>query len=331
MRSYINSDIYTETLNKGNAISGKIMKILGGNASGTEIVNDKLSAAIAAMKKVYKDPSTLKVIEALNSRRMLLMVVTPENNIPICLPFFKYTAGGVNKVCVNLTNYIGSSVDPDTGEKEYTIDVRKLHALTLAAYIDLDLLNGKTVLAADTLSSAAILWAKMFNKVLEGAIGLGTNRDRYNAFMYLAIKFFLRYYMDVPEQIAENIALNYLRVPKNQMILFIEDNIAAKGIDIYKSFSVFCSALFNNEITNIKGIKNNNISDSMNELFYHRKFIDLYYYASLLSLGGFAYFLFLILCADDMVPICNYKVLKKIIDEEKLGTKLLISIYKELR
>lgn len=331
MRTCTNSDIYRDTLNKGNVYSTRLLKILTGQAPGTVILNDKLDSALNGMKRSFKDAATLQVINAIANHKIVLMITSQESNLPICLPFVKYTSEGVTKELVNLTDYITSKVDEASGENDYDIDVRKLHAITLAAYIDLTLCSEKAVLPSDALNSAAVIWARMFNKILEGSIGLGTNRDRYNAFMYLAIKFFLVYYMDTPLTITENIAMNYIDGEKNSMLQFIEENIAAKGVNMYESFGGFCHMLFDNEITNMKGIKLQNVSDSMNQLFYQRKFVDMYYYPALLTLASFPYFLYTVICTNDQSGIVNFKVLKKIIEEDKLDSKLMISLYKELR
>jgi hypothetical protein len=98
-----------------------------------------------------------------------------------------------------------------------------------------------------------------------------------------------------------------------------------------ESFDKFCQTLFNNEVSNIKGIKVNNIADSLNRSAYITKFIEMYGFASLCSLSAYPYFLFTIISSFNWSRICNDRSLEDIVFyDNKEMPKLLTGIYREL-
>jgi len=335
MRKLVESDIFSEYLDRGNGITGKIAKILSGMDKEGIILNNALSVPLSTITRHYKDPSTIRIVDAVKDGRIILYKTGPDFALPYCLPFIKFKQNGVSKVLVNLTKYLIEEYDDNKTVVGYDIEATKLYALLLPAYLTLELFDDNTVLSSETLYCASILWSKMFNKVLVRSIGLATNRDRYNAFLYFGMIFFLKYYCNTPDVIIEGILDKYFGKNKeSQFILFMKEQIKRLGVEesMYTSFKNFCTTLFNNEISNIRGAKVSNISDSINTQFYVSQFINMYKFESLLALATFPYFLFVLISVDLHAGICADKSIDDILkDEKKLMPRLLVSLYREIR
>jgi hypothetical protein len=287
------------------------------------------------MVRHYKDPSVIKIANAIKDGSIILVKNPPELALPKCLPFMKFKQNGVRKVLVDLTLYIREEKDTDVSHTEYHIDVTLLYALTLPAYLSLTLLDETSTMSSDVLYNAALLWSKMFNKVLVRAIGLATNRDRYIAFVYFGMRFFLKYYMEATDATIDSLASKYLEGNQNNYVItFMTEKINALGLNekLYNSFTEFCTVIFNNDVSNIRGIRVSNIADSINTQFYVSQFITLYRFEALLSLANFSYFLFVLISVDSHADICSDKSIDDIIkDDKKLLPKLMTALYREIR
>ena len=330
VRLFTESDIF-DYLNKDNVLQSRIFKILN-NKSGALVINEKLKPDLDTIQKVYRETSTLMFLSAIKANQILLVDIPLEYNLPECLPFIKHKKDGKKRIIINVSQYVNKRKDPETGDIEYSMDVKKLYVLCLSGYIYLKLLYKDTVLPPDTIKYSAFIWARMFNKVLIKTIGLSTNKERYEAFMYFAIRFFMKYYLECPDIVVDNISSSYLKNGKSYLIEFMETKISDLNIDPYESFSAFCSTLFNNEISNIKGIRVNNINENINISFYIKKFIDMYNLSAAMSLSSYPFFLFTIIASYNWTGICNDRSMEDIVQYDKKEVpKLLNSIYKELK
>lgn len=330
MRLLQNSDIYKEYIDKGDNISAKIFRIIGGQ-SGSVILNDKLKKEFETLQRVYKEQVVLSFIKAIKDGNIILIKSNSDNNLPTCLPFVKFKKGGETKLVINLTNYLSEKKDSDTGDITYSIDIKQLYVLCLSGYIYYKLLDENVSLSPLIIQISSTIWSRMFNKVLIKTIGLNTNKERYEAFMYFGMRFFMKYYLDCPDVIVNNISETYLKNGKTYLINYMESKIKDLNLNLYESFESFCHILFNNEVSNIKGIKVNNVEDVMNRHFYMKRFIDMYGFASLLSLSSFPYFLFTIISSFNWSKICNDRSMEDVVFyDNKEIPKLLTAVYKEL-
>lgn len=330
MRSYIDSDIF-KYFDKGDALQNKIFKILA-SKSGAIILNNKLEEDIKSMRKIYKDSITLKAINAINSGDMLLVQIPIEFNLPEGLPFIKHKKDGKERMIVNVSKYVVENKDRETGEVEYSIDIKKLYSLCVPGYLYLELFDASYTPSPDTMKSCAIIWSGMFNKVLVRTIGLTTNKERYEAFMYYGIKFFLKYYLNQSDIIVDKIADSYLINGKGYLIEFMETKIESLQLKPYNSFTDFCHTLFNNEVSNIRGIRINNIDENMNVSFYLKKFIDMYNMSAIMSLSSFPLFIFTIFAGFNWSNIVNDRSFEELVySNKKEVPKIMNSFYKDLR
>ena len=330
MRNLQNSDIYKDYINKGENVSNKIFKILSGNANVT-ILNEVLKKEIDTLLRVYKEQVIVSIVNAIRNNDIILIKTPSDNSLPSCIPFIKFKKEGNIKLMINITPYINEKVDRSTGESSFTIDIKQLYVLCLSGYIYYKMLDDKAVLPADVIRISSLMWARMFNKILIRTIGLSTNKERYEAFMYFAIRFFIKYYLESPDVIVDNVSNGYLKNGKSNLIRLMEQKIEASGIDMYSSLDSFCSVLFNNEISNLKGIKINNVADTINRQFYLKKFIEMYGFSALMSLGSFPSFLFTIISSFNWSRICNDRSMEDIVfNDNKEMPKLINAIYREL-
>jgi len=329
MRTFTESDIF-EYLDKGNVLQNKMFKILSGE-SDVIILNNKLESDIKSMLKIFKEPITLKTVNAINSGEILLVKLPIDVNLPECLPYIKHRKDNKKRIIVNVTKYVTEVKDRETGDVDYSIDIKKLYSLCVPGYLYLKLFDKAYTPSPDAMKISAIMWARMFNKVLIRTIGLTTNKERYEAFMYFGIKFFLKYYLNASDMVVENISNGYLVNGKGYLIDYMENKVKDLNLDPYKSFSDFCATLFNNEVSNIKGVKINNLEEKINLSFYLRKFIDMYNISATMALSSYPFFIFTVFSAFNWANICNDRAFEDIVYYDKKDMpKLLVALYKDL-
>ena len=327
MLNFINSDVFG-FLNKGNAIQARILNLLNSKA-GAVVLNSPLKSSIDTMVRVFKEPTVLKIVQAINNREILLVDIPLENNIPDSIPFVKERKDGKDRVIVNVSKYVVSTtIDDNT---EYKIDPLKLYALVFPAYVYLKLVSPTSVLSPDAMKFSAFIWARMFCKVLNKVIGLSTNKDRYNAFMYMAIRFYLKYYMEAPDGIVDSISQSYIGKEKPYILTFMESQIESKGLNPYENLTEFCKVLFNNEVTNLRGMRIDGIGDKINLSYFIKQYTTMYSMTALMSLSSFPFFLFTIFSAYKWAGFVNDRALEDVISyDKKEMEKLLGSLYKDL-
>ena len=323
------SDLYNNHINVNNAIDGKIAGILSGTERSTVILNEILFADIK--HKIIdrrKELVMAKMEQAIRSGRMVLFATDVEKKLPDFIPFFVYKQNGTRKVAVHLTTIINHTKD-DAGKIHYEIgdNVNKVYAVLYSAYLALDVFEAKAMMSSDTLFYAANLWADMFTKPIFDVYGFN-NADRYKAFKYFAMKFFLGYMMECTETQINDIVMKFIK-EKNLLIIEMEEKIKHRGYNLYEGFVPFCQILFNNEISGINGARINNVEKSMNVSFYLDRFIMSFHKNSVLALCTFPYFIYVLVAASTKSNLVKDKVFDGIFkDEGPMLSKLLISILK---
>lgn len=331
MRAFTKSDVFMNNIDKGNVVQKKIFDIVGGKVQ-TVILNDKLTLDLEKLKKIYKEPALMKAVDAVKNLQILLVKLPLDDNLPKLLPFFKYRKNGQARVLVNLTGYINESNDPDTNTISYSMNnSRTLYTFILSAYIYLKLIDDRTTLPPDAIKYSAILWARLYCKILKSA-GMIQDSDRKDAFMYFAMKFFMKYYLETPDVVCDNIALGYLPNGKKfPLIIDMETEIESLGLNPYNSFIDFCTTMFNSRVTGLKGLRVKNVEDSINTTFFLTKFIENYHEQAYMALCAYPFFIMVIIDGMNKGNICNDRYLEDIVlYDNKETTKLLNSIYKEL-
>jgi hypothetical protein len=336
MRSYLDSDVFN-IINRGNAFQSKLLSSIR-KINKETIVNDKVKSSIEAMKRVYKESILLKATEAVNKKRILLICPPIEDAFVEYFPYVKAKVSGENKVIVDISRFTTIDRD-DTGKPlSYNVDVVKLYNFLIPAYISLELLGPHTVLGSDTIRYLSSIWARMFcNVLMSNSMGvLQNHHERYQAFMYYTMRFFMTYYLGSPEAVVNKISNGYIDNKKSEYILFIENNLTRREDDaakMYTGFFNYCEVMLNNDITNIKGM-NQRVKDT-NQSEFLAIYRNQYGMNALMSLCSVDYFINTIFNGWNKSNYLRDKGMENILvgkrgEYKKECPKLFDSIFREL-
>jgi hypothetical protein len=330
MRELRDSDLFAKEINRNNSIYGRINRILSGGDPSAVILNEILFPEI---KRKILDNRKEKIItdigNAITSYRMILLTNSPETKITDAVPFFTYKQDGKKKVMLNLASIVRQVKNPDNSISYELGDASKVYSILYGGYLALAWFENQTEISPSTLYDAAVVWAAMFNKPLYDAVGMN-NQERNDAFMYFAMKFFLVYLMGCKEDHAESITMKYFNNRKNDLILFMEEKIEEKDINMYEGIIPFMKMLFDNDITQIRGVRVNNLSNSINVSFYLEKFVTTYSTNALLALCTFPYFIYVLIAAKGKSKMVKDKSFDKIFSTyTRESNRLFISLTKE--
>lgn len=306
------------------------MKALVTDNRTSVILNEALEeTTLTRFGTNFKDPIALKALLAVRNGELVLFTAKPEYNLPECIPFFRYTFKGQAKVAVNLTNIVSTTGSEVKGNISYMVeDLRKLYAMLVAAYLQLKIPEPSDY-PIKAIEFGSMMWARMFCKVLNRTIGLSTNKERYEAYFYFAVRFFLITLIGAPETAVANISKTVLRSgTKTPIILMIEEQVEKQKINMYLDFTTFCNVLFNNDISGIKGMRmlSANPNEKLNVSFYLRRFVDSYNQGAIMSLASVHYFTWMVICCVKKAYLVNIKMLADVFDGVE-GTKYLNALY----
>lgn len=325
------TDIFQYFEKSGARMEDRI-KALVTNSNASIILNEALEeTTLTRFGQNFKEPIALKALVAVRNGSLVLFYAKPEYNLPECMPFFRYTMGGKTKVAINLTNITQVSGDQnDPNSLVYTVDdMRKLYAMLVAGYINLMIPNPEKF-PIKSIEYGAMMWARMFCKVLNRTIGLSTNKERYEAYFYFAARFFMKYLIGVPDDTVDSASDALLKNGKSPLIIMIEEKCKDANINMYADFTSFCATLFNNDVSNIKGLRmvSANPGERLNVSFFIRRFIDTYHQGAIMALASVHYFTWMVISVQKKAYLLNIKMLGDVFDANE-GNKYLAGIYTE--
>lgn len=321
MKVLRDSDFFDAYINHDNAIMGKIGKILSGTEKSTVILNkiiwDELTRKLFSKRK---ERVVVKISEAIRSGNMIIFCNSPDAKLPDMVPFVVYKKQGIDAVAINASSLVIPVKNPD-GTDGYEIeDINKMYVSLYSGYLAMMNFKKKDILPSHVLYDAAVIWAEMFNKPLYDTFGMG-NQDRNEALMYFAVKFFLRNIMECDMRQTEALGDKFIqstkRQHKNDLILYMEEQIEFRKIDIYKGMIPFMETLFNEEITKIRGVKVSTLSNTMNVSYYIQKFTTTFSSNALLALCTFPYFFYVIDSAVSKTKMVKDKSFDRIFQNRK--------------
>ena len=329
MRKYSDSDIF-QKMNTNGALTKQLAGSIPYIMSHNEIwINGKISELLGNVYKAYKDSLTLKAIEAVRQNRIILVRFPSEDydkRFPAHMPYVRVKANARSFVIVDTSKYC--TMDNNDVQVLYKIDINKLYVLIVSAYVALEVLNEDTVLPSETMKWLSLLWAKLFNKILMSQKIFVGNRERYEAFMYFAARFFMFYYAKAPDAIVEKVSNEILNNGKNNQILMIESNLRQKNIDLYRDWTTFAHTMFSNDVTNIKaaGTANDINAEQYLRLYVNQMGMD----GSYLALWSADYFFYCIFATWNHAYILNDRSWQSVVDDDpKAVPRILRSIYRE--
>jgi len=282
-------------------------------------LNVALAPQLANIKKIYQDVLTTKALNAIDSGHIKLVASrNPRHCMPSYMPFVKYKMGDDSYVAIDITKWI--VLKPIKGQEDQfdvTVDIKKLYCFIVSGYLYQAKFDRDTQITAKLAKSSAITWAKLFCKVLEMKVGLATNRDRHDAFMYFAMMFFLVNLVEYNKESAENIAKSYFRSNAvSPTVRLIETTVADRHIDMYSSFETFCTTLFNPEITGLRTMRLKGTNNVINVEYYVSQYITLYHTTSAFTLAAFPYFIWMVISTCNWAYLFNDKTIEAIASEE---------------
>lgn len=274
-------------------------------------LNSEFVFEFKTIKRNYGDAITNAALAKIASGELMIICTNNlKNAMPSYMPFVKYKRGGTTYVAIDVTKYVKQTKDKQGGVS-YSIDANKLYCLIVSGYLYLDKFDKNTVLSTNLMKQTSLVWARMFCKVLEMRVGLSTNKDRYDAFMYLAIKFFLINILEAPQGIAESISKSYfpnnkLNAISTQVELVCED----RGINLYADLPTFCQTLFDNSITGLSALRVTGSKDVMNYSYFIQQYITMYHLPAALALECFPYLIWVIISASNWGYFFNDKLVQ---------------------
>jgi len=326
MRLYSNSDMFIK-MNSGNAIYGQLTTAVK-SINDTCVLNSKITESLDSVQKAYKETLTLKAVEAVKKFEIILVAMPIDKRFPANIPYIKTKRNGKNCVIVDISKYSTIKRSENGNILEAKCDIPKLYNLLIPAYIALNVLNDETVISTETTKWMSFLWAKLFNHILKTQRIFVNNQERYEAFMYFAMRFFMKYYLETPPAIIDRISGEFIKNTKSKYILMIESNLNQKGIDLYKDWSTFAYTMFSNEITNIHSITN----IDMNAEQYLRLFSSyMGRDGAYLALWSADYFFYCLFVTFNKAYILNDRSWDVIVNEDsKIMPRILSGLYKEI-
>lgn len=326
MRAYSNSDIFIK-MNSGNAIYNQLsnaVKSIDDNC----VLNTKISEYLDNLQRAYKETIVLKAIDSIKKFEIILVAMPIDKRFPANIPYIKTKRHGKDCVIIDMSKYVVINRDENGTIVEAKCDIPKLYNMLIPAYIALNVLNDQTVISTETTKWMAYLWAVLFNRVLKSQRIFVGNAERYEAFMYFAMRFFMIYYLETPIAIVDKISGEFINNTKSKYILMIESNLNQKQVNLYQDWSTFAYHMFSNEITNIRSITN----VEMNAQEYLRLYSSyMGRDGAYLALWSADYFFYCLFVTYSKAYILNDRAWDVVInDNPKIMPRILSGLYKEL-
>ena len=307
MKLINDSTIYKFMLkDKDSTLNAYRSEIVGG---GMTVLNGELVVQLANIKKIYRDRLTqLAVDEVTKGNIIIYSAKNPTHCMPSYMPFIKYKVQDEQKVAIDITQYATVKKIKDSEDLDVVMDTKKLYVFIISAYLYLRTFNRNTILPSKLAKSSAIVWAKLFCKILEMKVGLATNRERHDAFMYYAMMFFLVNIIEYNEEAAKAIAKSYFKTGVvNSTIGYIETQIENRNLPIYATFEDFCKIMFDPEITGIRTMRLKNSNDRITLEYFVSQYITMYHVTSAFSLAAYPYFIWMVISACNWAYLFNDK------------------------
>lgn len=326
MLSYLDSEIF-QLMNRNNVITDKLKEC--GRAIGEKtIINTKIET-MDAFLRTYRDSIVALIKRDIDKRHIILICPEIDKRFPAYIPYIKTKIMGKDTLVVDMSRFARVTKDESGNITSVNIDIDKLYSILVPGYIYLHLLYDGVALPSEAIKLMSMMWAKMFNKVLISKKIFVGNNERYEAFMYFAMRFFMKYYLQCPDAVVDNISLNYVGT-KSKYIMYIENNLSMKGVNLYRNWTTFASTMFSNEITNLAAFTQNGAN--MDEKLYLQLFdSSLGKDGAFIALWSAPYFLYCIFSTFNQSYCLNDRAWQDVVlADKKMVPNLMNALVKEL-
>lgn len=286
--------------------------IMNSLKQGKVLSQNELEEQFMLIKKYISSGLKIKIMTELNKGTIRLLFVPNDVQKATSIPFVMSVIDG------RLTaNVLVSSFGNARKDGMVSIDYRKLYTLMEAAYMAREFLasydkykNNNVVL-----TQGAVVYANMFVKPINKRFNLHADRNRENAVLFLAAKFYLKNVIGVTnEDIAFNTALKACKAGNPILLKEIDTMIPDEA---YQNLGTFLEALKDEKLN--LGLSN------LTARGYLELYIGLYGGATVFALELFPYFLFVGNAAMNSMGLVNNFALEDIM--EKGMPKILAQFY----
>lgn len=288
-----------------------------------------LSHKFEEIKKSKSGKLTELALNEVAKGNIIIFVASdPTKSMPSYMPFIKFKTSNGTKIAVDVTPHVRFTT-AENGEYA-DMETNKLYSFLISAYLYMDVFQKNTVVSNKLAKSSAVMWAKLFCKILEAKVALATNRERHEAFMYFAMMYFLINILEYNPEASKSIAKSYFKTGMvNSVINTVEHYTEQTQTDMYESFETFCKIMFDPNITGIRTMRLKQSNDIITLEYYMRQYITMYNKTSVFALASFPYFVWMIISAKVGCFIFNDKVLKPVVDSNDYNV-MMSEIYKML-
>lgn len=281
--------------------------IQGSLAQGKALGPQDLEEQFVLIKKYIKSALKIKVLKDYEENNIVLLYAPENVGRMTSLPFIMSVSNG--KLCANV---MVSSFGNMRQDGVVNVDYRKLYTLMESAYIAKEFLgrydkyknNGAII-------NGCVIYANMFVKPLNKKFNLHLDKNRENAVLFLAAKFYLKNVLGMQnEDILYNTAI---RACKGENPLLIKEVDVAIPDEAYKDLGTFINALKEDKLNlGLSGLTVRGFLES---------YISLYGGSTVFGLELLPYWLYIVNASISSMGLVNNYALEELC--EKGGAKII--------
>lgn len=330
MKTIRETDVYGYVT---NGASGELdRQMINLIKDGMFVITNELDYELRTIEKssAYKDPLTIKTLEAVREGRIIPFVAKdPKTAMPIYMPFITFNKTNEGpRIAVDLTQMTGVTFGDIGVIEKIDINTAKLYTMLTSAYIYLEY-GAKTSVITPTLTElTANVWSRIITRILDNKLALATNRERKEAIMYFAKKYFVINIIQAPPSM--DFEKTFSGGKKSRLVDEIEQILRDREINIYADFKTFIENMLSAEITGLNSARANLNRDQMGMMFFINNYITFYGAPAGFSMAAFPYFVWMLISANSRGWIFNNeKVIQELSKMEM--PKIMAEFYKMIR
>ena len=295
----LSDTVLFKMLNKSNDLTGQIMNI---NNPLNILPLDKIDMNIDIINRRFNYALKNKALQDLNDGYVIPVFNINNIELPNFIPAVGIIENGVAKSYINLTPM--GRMDK---KGNFDIDNRKLFAYLQTGTLlrELSVKHwGKVSMNSIVAKAGSMIYAKLFNKVLDKIYAINLNTLRSDSVNYVTAKFFLLYVLERPNtDMVSNIAYQACFNGTTRETIYDVDKVFSS--DAYQSFDKFIQNLAT--LDGLAGLKMRTFTEN---------WMKMYNYSTVLGLEYFPYFLHMIFSAMVNAHINSEYIIEPLVGRE---------------